>query len=121
MKVAGIMIGTSDSKKLADFYREVFSEAAWNQGDWYGFGSMEQALVIGPHSEVKGQNSEPQRLMINIVTDDVQAEFDRIIEATNAQVIAEPYRPEDATNDGQLATLADPDGNYFQLSTSWKM
>ena len=55
--------------------------------------------------------------MLNFSTSDVKAEFERI-KALGAQVVAEPYGPEGG--EGMLmCTFADPDGNYFQLSTPW--
>ena len=35
------------------------------------------AISVGPHSEVKGQNRDPGRLILNIETDDVQGDFAR--------------------------------------------
>jgi predicted enzyme related to lactoylglutathione lyase len=70
-------------------------------------------VTVGPHSEVHGQNAEPGRIIWNIETADVQGEFTRLV-AAGATVIREPY-----TFEGQpeawIATLSDPDGNYFQL------
>jgi hypothetical protein len=37
-----------------------------------------------------------------------------------AKVVAEPYGPEEDPK-AQIATLADPDNNYFQLVTPWEM
>ena len=74
-------------------------------------------LVIGPHSEVQGRNQQPGRIMLNLATPDVKAEFERI-KAVDAEVVAEPYEP--GGGGGMLmCTFADPDGNYFQLSTPW--
>ena len=42
-------------------------------------------------------------------------EFERI-KAAGATVIKEPYEMGDAW----IATLADPDGNYFQLMSPWE-
>jgi predicted enzyme related to lactoylglutathione lyase len=46
----------------------------------------------------------------------VKATFDKL-KALGAEVVAEPYRPQDNGEDFWLATLADPEGNYFQLAT----
>jgi predicted enzyme related to lactoylglutathione lyase len=76
--------------------------------------------MIGSHDEVKGQNDTPGRIMATFESDGVKAEFDRI-KACGALVVAEPYQPDkDKSADTWLATLADPDGNYFQLTTPWK-
>ena len=55
--------------------------------------------------------------MLNFSTPDVKGEFDRI-KAVGGEVVAEPYEP--MGGDGmQMCTFADPDGNYFQLTTPW--
>ena len=72
-------------------------------------------VAVGPHSEVTGKNAQPGRLIWNIETPDVQAEFDRM-KAAGAIVIREPYGFE-GYPDSLIATLADPDDNYFQLQT----
>lgn len=120
MKLSGIMLGTEDSKKLADFYTKVLGEPGWQQVDWFGYDTDGTNIVIGPHSEVKGVNDSPGRIMMTFETEDLQAEFARIKDC-GAKVIAEPYQPsKDDNPDTWLATLADPDGNYFQLATPWK-
>ncbi len=120
MKLSGVMIGTEDSKPLGEFYTKVFGEPGWNQDNWYGYDIDGGNLMIGPHSEVKGKNGEPARIITTYATDDVQGEFDRI-KSAGATVVAEPYQP-DAENYPKmwLATLADPEGNYLQLSTPWQ-
>ena len=121
LNLDSIMLGSQDSKKLADFYTEVLGEPNRNWTDeengWFGFQAGNGGLAIGPHSEVKGRNTEPGRIMLNLSTSDVKAEFERI-KAAGAEVIAEPYEP--GGGDGMLmCTFADPDGNYFQLATPW--
>jgi len=118
MKLSGVMLGTEDAKKLGDFYTKILGKPGWQEGDWYGF-YTDGSLMIGPHSEVKGKNHTPGRIMITFESDDVPAEFDRI-KAAGAEVIAKPYLPGKDNKDMWLATFADPDGNYFQLATPWK-
>jgi predicted enzyme related to lactoylglutathione lyase len=50
--------------------------------------------------------------MFNFETPQVKEEFERI-KALGGVVIKEPYEMEG----GWIATLADPDGNFFQLVT----
>ena len=57
----------------------------------------------------------PIRIILNFETKDVKGEFSRI-KALGTTVIAEPYEMSGAW----IATLADPDGNYFQLLSPWK-
>jgi predicted enzyme related to lactoylglutathione lyase len=72
-------------------------------------------VSVGAHSEVKGRNTHPGRLIWNIETPDVKGEFARMT-AAGAIVVAEPYSFE-GYPDSWIATLADPDDNYFQLMT----
>ena len=72
-------------------------------------------VAVGPHSEVSGKNPQPGRLIWNIETPDVKAEFDRM-KAAGAIVVREPYSFE-GYPDSLIATFADPDDNYFQLQT----
>ncbi|HMS25720.1 MAG TPA: VOC family protein [Acidimicrobiia bacterium] len=116
LNFSNLMIGSSEPKVLADFYKKVLdTEPEWADGDWFGFKIGAGSIAIGPHSEVQGTNKEPGRLMLNIEADDPKAEFDRI-KAAGAQVIADPYEAGDDDNGSMtMSTFADPDGNYFQI------
>ena len=121
MNLNSIMLGSEDSRQLGDFYTKILGEPNpdWSDGEngWFGFQAGEGGLIVGPHSEVRGKNQHPGRLMLNFSTPDVKAEFERI-KGLGAEVVAEPYEP--GGGDGMLmCTFADPDGNYFQLSTPW--
>ena len=71
------------------------------------------SVTVGAHSEVSGKNATPGRVIWNIESADVQGDFDRL-KAAGAIIVREPYvmgeQPE-----ASIATLADPDDNYFQL------
>lgn len=111
-----IMIGTSDPKKLAEFYTKVFDkDPDWSDGGWYGFTSGGCSLTIGLHDKVKGTSKNPERIILNFETNEVKKEFSRIKKA-GAKVIKEVYEIEGM----DIATFADPDGNYFQLVTPWE-
>jgi predicted enzyme related to lactoylglutathione lyase len=119
MNLGGIMIGSENPKVLGEFYTKIFGKPGMQQDEWYGFKVGNGGLMIGSHSEVKGKSTTPARIIITIEAEDVKKEFSRIKEL-GGEVIAEPYQP-DHENNAQmwLATLADPDGNYLQLSTPW--
>lgn len=119
MKLTAIMLGSENAKALGEFYQKLFGKAGWNQDDWFGFDIGGNNLIIGPHSEVKGKNDSPGRNMFVLETVDVKSDFDKLKEA-GAAVVAEPYQPSMDDNGGWLATLSDPDGNYFQLATPMK-
>ena len=88
-----IMLGSEDSKGLADFYTKVLGAPNPDWSDeangWFGFKAGDGGLAIGPHSEVKGRNEQPGRIMLNFSTQDLTADFERI-KALGAEVVAEP-------------------------------
>ena len=51
-------------------------------------------------------------MLLNIESSDVKGEFDKM-KAAGATVVKEPYQMGD--DPGWIATLSDPDDNYFQL------
>jgi len=119
LNLNSIMLGSEDPKRLAGFYTEVLGAPNPDWSDdangWFGFKAGDGGLAIGPHSDVTGRSQEPGRVMLNFATADVKGEFDRI-KTAGAEVVAEPYEP----GAGMLmCTFADPDGNYFQLTTPW--
>ena len=122
LNLNNVMLGSEDSKRLANFYKEVLGgpNPDWSDeaNGWFGFEAGDGSLAIGPHSEVRGRNQQPGRIMLNFSTSDVRGDFERI-KAVGGEVVAEPYEP--GGGDGMLmCTFADPDGNYFQLSNPWE-
>ena len=114
MNLNGILIGSEDPQRLADYYRKLFGEPGWDGGGYTGWMIGSGSVTVGPHSEVHGANGEPGRIIWNIETADVRGEFDRL-KAAGATVVREPYTMDGAGESDYIATLADPDGNYFQL------
>lgn len=111
-----ILIFSENPKELAEFYKKVFeSEPTWDNGGYTGFTVGEGMVMVGPHDKVHGENKNPERMILNYQTEDVESEFKRIKEL-GAKVVAEPYHPGE-DKQMMLATFADPDGNYFQLAT----
>jgi len=115
LNLNSVMIGTMQLKELASFYEKVLGKPADMidaENGFYGWQVGDTFMGILEHSEMKGASKEPGRVMINFETTQVQEEFERI-KALGGVVIKAPYEI-----DGELiATLADPDGNYFQLIT----
>ena len=119
LNLNSLLLFSEAPKKLVDFYRQVLArEPKWQEGEYSGFEARACALVIGPHSKVHGQNKNPERIMFNFETGDVKGEFARM-KGVGAKVIAEPYQMGE-DQDSWIATLADPDGNYFQLVSPMK-
>jgi predicted enzyme related to lactoylglutathione lyase len=116
LKLSNIMIGSEHPDRLGEFYTGVFDRPSdMKEEGWYGWQIGAMWLSIGEHSEVHGKAAEPQRVILNLETPDVQAEFDRI-KGAGATVVKEPYELQGMW----IATFADPDGNYFQLMTPWE-
>jgi predicted enzyme related to lactoylglutathione lyase len=117
-----LLLFSEAPKKLVDFYRQVLAlEPKWQEEEYSGFEVGACVLIIGPHSKVHGQSKNPERIMFNFETGDVKGEFERM-KGLGAKVIAEPYHPDHPGDDQDfwIATLADPDGNYFQLVSPMK-
>lgn len=114
MNLNSILIGSEDPGRLAAYYTKLFGEPTWNEGGYVGWAIGNGSFSVGAHSEVTGSNPQPGRLIWNIESTDVRADYDRLVGA-GATVVQEPYGPEDGDGDWLICTLADPDGNYFQL------
>jgi predicted enzyme related to lactoylglutathione lyase len=110
-----ILIGSEDPQRLVDYYTRLFGEPTMSEGGYTGWLLGSGFVTVGPHSEVHGKNVTPGRLIWNIETPDVAGAFERM-KAAGAIVVREPYGFEEAPG-SSIATLADPDDNYFQLVT----
>ena len=118
MKLNGTMLSTEDPQKLAEFYTKLLGKPDWEEDGWTGFTSGSN-LMIGPHSEVKGESKSPARIMMMFETNEIEAEYSRI-KAIGAEIIAKLYHPNPEDENMRMATFADPDGNYFQIATPWQ-
>jgi predicted enzyme related to lactoylglutathione lyase len=121
LNLNNVMLGSEDSKRLADFYAQVLGAPNPDWSDeangWFGFQAGDGSIAIGPHSEVTGKSQQPGRIMLTFATSDVQGEFERV-KGLGAEVVAEPYAP-GGGGGMMMCTFADPDGNYFQLAPPW--
>ena len=108
-----VMIGTKQPKALATFYEKVIGKPADmvdSENGFYGWQVGSTYLSVLEHSEMGGSAKDRGRVMLNFETSQVKEEFERI-KALGGMVIKAPYE----MGGGWIATLADPDGNYFQL------
>ncbi len=116
MNLNSVMIGTEDPRPLVEYYTKLFGEPAGTDGGytWWQVGTG--GLTVGEHSEVKGENESPGRIIWNIETADVKGDFERL-KAAGGTVVRDPYAPgqPEETAEMFVATFSDPDGNYFQL------
>lgn len=120
LNLNSVMIGSSDPKALSEFYGKVVEKKPdMEEGGWYGYSVGSTFLSIGQHDKVKGKSVNPERIILNFETKEVKEEFARI-KGLGAVVIAEPYQMGEGDKAAWIATLADPEGNYFQLMTPWE-
>ena len=113
LNLNSIMIGTKQTQALVAFYEKVLGKPAEmvdTENGFYGWQVGNVYFGILEHSEMGGNSKDPGRVMLNYETSQVKEEFERI-KTIGAAVIREPYD----MGGGLIATLADPDGNYFQL------
>lgn len=119
LNLTNVMLGSQNPKALAEFYGKLLDRKPDMQDgeEWFGFMAGPAFLSMGPHDKVKGKSSNPERIILNFETKEIMSEFERI-KALGAKVIAEPYNFE-GKDEPQIATFADPDGNYFQITLPW--
>ena len=115
VKFVSLHINSDQPKQLGRFYEGVLGlMPAWSSDDATGFIMGDFRLEIGSHSQVSGQNDTPARHFFDLMVEDVYAEFERIV-GLGGTVVQEPYEFSDEELKMVIATLADLDGNYFQL------
>jgi predicted enzyme related to lactoylglutathione lyase len=115
LNLNSVMIGTKQVQALTAFYEKVIGRPADMVDPETGFAGWQVGstfFTILDHSEMGGKAKDPGRVMFNFETAQVKEEFARV-KAAGATIIREPYE----LGGGWIATLADPDGNYFQFVT----
>jgi predicted enzyme related to lactoylglutathione lyase len=115
LNLNSVMIGTKQTKAMVAFYEKALGKPADMSDAENGFSGWQVGSAyfsILEHSEMGGKSKDGGRVMMNFETTQVKEEFERI-KAAGATIIREPYE----MGGGWIATLADPDGNYFQLVT----
>ncbi len=115
MDFNSILIGSEDPEPLVEYYKKLLGEPVFSGGGYTSWQIGSGNVTVGIHSEVKGKNLSPGRFIWNIETADVAGEFARM-KAAGAIVVTAPYEFEEAPG-SLIATFADPDGNYFQLTS----
>ncbi len=114
LNLNSVMLGTKQPLVLVAFYEKVFGKPADmtdQENGFWGWQAGSAFMSILDHSEMGGKTKDPGRVMFNFETPEVKMEFERI-KALGGAVVKEPY---EVGGGAWVATLADPDGNYFQL------
>jgi predicted enzyme related to lactoylglutathione lyase len=115
LNLNSIMLNTQQPAELAAFYERILGEPPGMvdaENGFWGWQVGSAYFSVMEHSEIQGSAKEPARIMLNFETAQVKEEFARMT-AAGATAVREPYE----MGGGWIATLADPDGNYFQLVT----
>lgn len=118
-KIEGILLFSNDPEKLAKFYEEKIGLKSTFEGEmgeedkgFYVFELKESSpLTILYHDKIKGENMNPERILVNYEVDDIEKEVERL-EKAGVKKIASIYHIQDY---GYVATFSDIDGNYFQI------
>ena len=112
MNFNSILISSENPQRLAEYYGKLFGEPTWNEEGYTGWQLGTGFITVGPHDQVNGKNAHPGRLIWNLESGDVKGDFERLA-AAGATVVREPYNM--GGSESWIATLSDPDDNYFQL------
>jgi predicted enzyme related to lactoylglutathione lyase len=89
MNLNGVLIGSDDPKRLTEYYTKVFGKPAMEDSGYAGWKIGDGWITVGPHSEVKGRNTQPGRILLNIESSDVKGDFAKLT-AAGAKVAREP-------------------------------
>ena len=110
--VAGVIIWTDNLQRLVSFYEDVIGLQPHSvRPDFVAFSFGEMRLSLGRHTLVSGAAKDPHRIMINLGTDDIHADYRRLKEK-GVHFLRPPERERWG---GWVATFQDPDGNIVQL------
>ena len=110
--VAGVIIWTEDLERLVAFYQGTLGLKPHSQRpDFVAFKFGDVRLSIGRHGSVKGQARDPYRIMVNLGTQDIHRDYQRL----SQQGVQFIRPPEQERWGGWIATFLDPDGNILQL------
>ena len=110
--LAGVIIWTDDLGRMVDFYRDTLGLKPHSERpSFVSFKWGSVRLGIGSHSGVRGQSSDPYRVMVNLDVEDIHAAHERLSQA-GVEFIRPPEREHWG---GWVCTFADPDGNILQL------
>lgn len=117
--IESITLFSGDAKKLAQFYKEkvgltlALEAEIGEKGEELFELKMPKGsgFYIADHSDIKGENSQPERSIINFEVDEIEKEAEKL-EKAGVKKIQDIYHVEGY---GLIATFEDTDGNYFQL------
>ena len=117
--ISTILIWSENYKALADWYQTTFdlkiTEALTypdDTGILFEFPSGGPWLWIGQHSQVKGKNTDPCRIMFNISVNSVSEAYEYLLQK-DVKFLATPFLS--PSGESYFATMYDIDGNLVQI------
>lgn len=112
MKPIGIIIWTEKISNLLKFYEMIFESKVHklkSTSAYFIYNNLR--IYISEHSEVQGDSKDPNRMIINLETKDIEKEYKRLI----GQGVRFIRKPEIEKWGGKVATFEDPDKNRINL------
>lgn len=116
--IESILLSSENPQALGTFYsqkvglKKTMEMEVGEKGEkGFAFEMKDCSLYIMHHSKVSGKNNEPERIMFNLETDDIEKEVKKLDKA-GVKKVQDIYHMESY---GYIATFADIDDNYFQL------
>lgn len=115
--ISAVLIWSENYKALVGWYKDklgltVIEEINHPDDTGVGLAVGESYLWVGKHSEVKGNNQDPNRIMFNITVDSVENAYEEFSKK-GVNFIAKPFKA--PTFDKYFATFTDLDGNIIQF------
>ena len=110
--LAGVIIWSESIDKLVNFYHNVLDFPIHSvRSNFVAFSFGDVRLSIGQHSGIQGFAKAPNRIMLNLATDNIQSTYAHLCER------GVPFlrMPEREHGGHWIATFSDPDGNVLQL------
>jgi predicted enzyme related to lactoylglutathione lyase len=105
-------ITSEDKDRMLAFYRDIVGLEPFPAVGPYGLAVSDGMLLhFDTHSETRGPNPEPSRMLLNFFVDDVVAERERL-EAAGLRFFRKEGRE---FWGGLISSFLDPDGNIVQL------
>lgn len=119
--INSVSLFTDNAQRLAAFYRDVLALPLSLEGECPIGDGTEKAfdfvlpdgrvLFVVDHSEVEGPNRNPERVIVNFATDDLDQAI-TVLRHADVRQVGEAYQ---VAGLGRIATFADPDENLIQL------
>ncbi len=112
MKPIGIIIWTEKLENLLGFYELIFASKVTKKKETSAYFLKDNfKFYIAEHSEVSGKSKDPNRVILNLETDDIETEYTRL---TNEKIsFIRP--PEIEKWGGKVATFEDPENNRINI------